>query len=383
MSEARGRRPGRSSARGPSPPSSEAGRLLLGDNLEVLRALSTDPAVRGRVRLVYIDPPFATGRRFAHERGEGAFAYDDQLTGTSFLAFLRERVQLLRELLSEDGSLYVHIDVKVGHRVRALLDEVFGEERFVNQITRIKCNPKNFSRPAYGNITDLILFYGKGARRVWHEAREAMPAEDLERLFPKVDVQGRRYTTTPLHAPGVTRSGPTGRPWNGSPPPSGRHWRYDPEVLSRLDAEGRIERSSRGNPRLKIFAEEVAARGKKRQDVWEFKDPPYPAYPTEKNLEMLRTIVRASSDPGDLVLDAFCGSGTTLVAAHQLGRRWIGIDASPAAIRAARERLRRAGARIEGDPEPPAIAPSVPPSPENARVDPTSSGPSSPAGARA
>lgn len=342
---------------GPSPPGEE-GRLLLGDNLEMLQHLLLDPQVRGKVRLVYIDPPFATGRRFAHARGEGAFAYDDQLTGTAFLAFLRERLKLLRELLADDGSIYVHIDLKVGHRVRSLLDEVFGEERFVNQITRVKCNPKNFSRPAYGNVCDLVLFYGKGPRRVWHDAREAMPAEDLARLFPKVDAQGRRYTTTPLHAPGPTRRGPTGRPWKGLEPPAGRHWRYDPEVLSRLDEEGRIERSSKGNPRLKIFAEEVAARGKKRQDVWEFKDPPYPAYPTEKNLEMIRTIIAASSDPGDLVMDAFCGSGTTLVAAHQLGRRWIGIDASPSAIRTARERLVRAGALPGGSDHAPLRVPA-------------------------
>lgn len=329
-----------------SPPPVGEGRLLWGDNLEALRTLERDPGVSGKVRLVYIDPPFATGRTFSQERGEGEHAYDDGLTGATFLAFLKERLVLLRDLLAEDGSIYVHIDLKVGHKVRALLDEVFGEERFVNQITRVKCNPKNFSRRAYGNVCDLVLFYSKGPTRAWNDARESLPEADLERLFPKVDGQGRRYTTTPLHAPGVTRDGPTGRPWKGLEPPAGRHWRYDPAMLSRLDEAGRIERSSRGNPRLKIYAEEVAARGKKRQDVWEFKDPPYPAYPTEKNLEMLRTIVAASSDPGDLVLDAFCGSGTTLLASHQLGRRWIGIDASPQAIEVARDRLVRAGATV-------------------------------------
>lgn len=334
----------------PSPPPLEedvpGGRLVLGDNLPVLRSLRRDPSVAGKVRLVYIDPPFATGRVFAQERGEGELAYDDALVGEAFLAFLKERLVVLRDLLADDGSIYVHIDLKVGHKVRALLDQVFGEERFVNQITRVKCNPKNFARSAYGNVCDLVLFYSKGAARVWNDARESMPEADLERLFPRVDEQGRRYTTTPLHAPGVTRNGPTGRPWKGLRPPAGRHWRYDPAMLSRLDQAGRIERSSSGNPRLKIFAEDVASRGKKRQDVWEFKDPPYPKYPTEKNLEMLKVIVAASSRPGDLVLDAFCGSGTTLLAAHQLARRWLGIDASPTAIEVARERLLKAGATV-------------------------------------
>jgi adenine-specific DNA-methyltransferase len=315
------------------------GRLLLGDNLRWLQELRKDPSVAGEVRLVYIDPPFGTGQTFAEERRPGSVAYADTLRGGAFLEFLRRRLQALHDLMAEDGSIYVHIDHKVGHRVRVLMDEVFGEDRFVNEITRVKCNPKNFARQAYGNVKDLLLFYSRSPRRVWNESREPMPAEDVLRLFPKLDASGRRYTTTPLHAPGVTRNGPTGRPWKGQAPPEGRHWRYDPEVLTRLDQDGRIEWSSTRNPRLRVYADELAPRGKKRQDIWEFKDPAYPAYPTEKNLEMLRTIVAASSNPGDLVLDAFCGSGTTLVAAQALHRRWIGIDASAAAVEVARQRL--------------------------------------------
>lgn len=325
------------------PPPPEAGRLLLGDNLAWLERLQCDPRVVGQVRLIYIDPPFGTGQTFVEAGRPSSVAYHDTRTGEAFLAFLRTRLEALRALLAEDGSIYVHIDHKVGHRVRVLMDETFGEDRFVNEITRVKCNPKNFSRRAYGNVKDVILFYSKGDRRVWNESREPMPPEDVARLFPRTDPAGRRYTTTPLHAPGVTRRGPTGGPWNGRSPPAGRHWRYDPSTLTRLDHDGRIERSATGNPRLRIYADEAAPRGKKRQDIWEFKDPPYPRYPTEKNLEMLRTIVAASSDPGDLVLDAFCGSGTTLLAAQQLGRRWIGIDESASAIEIARERLGLAG----------------------------------------
>jgi adenine-specific DNA-methyltransferase len=219
------------------------------------------------------------------------------------------------------------------------MDKIFGEENFINHIVRIKCNPKNFSRAGYGNIHDMILFYSKSKSYVWNEAREEFSEDEIRRLFPKVDKLGRRYTTTPLHAPGETRNGVTGLPWRGIKPPKGRHWRYPPEELDRLDREGLIEWSPSGNPRKIIYADEIIQKGKKRQDVWEFKDPPYPIYPTEKNLEMLKVIIQASSNPDDIVLDCFAGSGTTLVAAEALGRRWIGIDNSEIAIEVIQKRL--------------------------------------------
>lgn len=261
------------------------------------------------------------------------------------MEFLKTRLVLLRELMADDGSIYVHIDTKIGHYVKVLMDEVFGQERFINDITRIKCNPKNFERKAYGNYKDMVLFYSKSAEYVWNEAKEDMTKEDMDRLFPKVDRDGRRYTTTPLHAPGITRNGPTGGKWKGMEPPKGRHWRYNPDELTRLDSKGLVEWSSTKNPRLKIYADEKD--GKKRQDIWEFKDPPYPGYPTEKNLEMLKVIVNASSNQDDLVIDAFCGSGTTMLAAEHLHRRWVGIDSSPLAIKIVRQRLKQTLARFD------------------------------------
>ncbi len=322
--------------------------LIFGDNLQALKALIKDPNINGKIRLVYIDPPFATNQEFkSGERRtstissspEDKRAYEDKLVGAEYIEFLRKRIILLREILADYGSIYVHIDWKMGHYVKVLMDEIFGQERFINDITRIKCNPKNFERKGYGNIKDMILFYSKTERYVWSEPREEMTEEDIQRLFPKVDKEGRRYTTTPLHAPGETRNGPTGQPWKGLKPPKGRHWRYSPDELNRLDEHGLIEWSSTGNPRKIIYADEVLAKGKKRQDIWEFKDPPYPTYPTEKNLEMLKVIIEASSNPDDLVLDCFAGSGTTLIAAEELGRRWIGIDNSKIAIDVVQKRL--------------------------------------------
>jgi len=322
--------------------------LILGDNLTALKILLNDAKIRGKIKLVYIDPPFATSRVYKSGQSRTATvsmgnedeeAYEDILIGADYIEFLRRRLILLREIMSRDGTIYVHIDWKMGHYVKVLMDEIFGQERFINDITRIKCNPKNFERKAYGNIKDMILVYSKTEHYIWNEPKEKLTEEDIKRLFPKVDKEGRKYTTTPLHAPGETRSGPTGQPWKRLKPPKGRHWRYKPDELDRLDKLGLIEWSSTGNPRKKIFAEEVFAKGKKRQDIWEFKDPPYPSYPTEKNLEMLKMIVETSSNPDDLVLDCFAGSGTTLVAAEELGRRWIGIDNSNIAIEMTKRRL--------------------------------------------
>jgi adenine-specific DNA-methyltransferase len=319
-------------------------KLIHGDNLTVLKTLLDDYA--GKVDLIYIDPPFATNGHFKIGEGRAntisssdgdAIAYSDTLIGAEFLEFLRERLIFLRELLSERGSIYLHIDYKIGHYVKLIMDEVFGREMFRNDITRIKCNPKNFQRKGYGNIKDLILFYSKSDDPIWNNPHTPFSEEDENRLFKKIDKDGRRYTTIPLHAPGETANGNTGKEWKGMKPPIGRHWRSEPSVLEELDKQGLIEWSNNGVPRKKIFLDEKD--GKKMQDIWEFKDPQYPKYPTEKSLDLLKFIIEASSDKDSLVLDCFCGSGTTLAAAQSLNRHWIGIDSSEHAIRVTKERI--------------------------------------------
>jgi adenine-specific DNA-methyltransferase len=311
--------------------------LIWGDNLIVLKHLQSMNSLKNKVKLIYIDPPFATGREFNGTHKE--VAYSDTLKGANYLEFLRKRLFLLREILADDGTIYVHIDWKMAHYVRVLMDEIFGPEHFINDITRIKCNPKNFKRKAYGNYKDTILFYSKGDDYIWNGSQENLTDDDVDRLFPRTDKDGRKYTTTPLHAPGETMNGPTGKEWKGLLPPKGRHWRYPPEQLTALENLGLIEWSDTGNPRKKIYADEVVVNGKKRQDIWDFKDPQYPRYPTEKNIDLLKTIISASSKKGDIVLDSFCGSGTTMEAAESLGRRWIGIDESKHAIQIAQKRL--------------------------------------------
>ncbi len=322
--------------------------LIKGDNLGVMKTLLNDFNLKSKISLVYIDPPFSTNTVFrgSEERTshvssslKDSIAYSDTLVGADFLEFIRERLIFIRELMSDEASIYLHIDYKIGHYIKVIMDEVFGQKNFRNDITRIKCNPKNFSRKAYGNIKDLILFYTKTDKYIWNEPKHKRSEGEISRLFNKIDVNGRYYTTNPLHAPGETSNGNTGKPWKGMLPPKGRHWRYDPTVLDELEAKGLIEWSSTGNPRKKVYADEMPF--KKLQDIWEFKDPTRPVYPTEKNLELLKTIISTSSNEGDIVFDCFSGSGGTLVAADSLQRHWIGIDNSEFAIKTSLKRLNK------------------------------------------
>ena len=317
-----------------------------GDNLEGLALLAGQDI---KVDLVYIDPPFATNNEFLMDAdrastvsASGELAYSDAWEVDDYLERLWARLETIRSVMADDGSIYVHIDVKMEHHVRLLMDEVFGTRNFRNSITRIKCNPKNFNRYSYGNIKDTILFYSVSPHRIkWHPQEEPLTDGDAVARYPLVDDEGRRYATTPLHAPGVTRNGPTGGPWRGMPPPAGRHWRYPPEKLDELDAAGLIAWSSTGNPRKIIYADQSA--GKLPQDVWEYKDPQRPSYPTQKNAAMLERIILTSSNPGDTVMDCYAGSGETLLAAARLGRRFIGMDDAAAAREVAERRLRAEG----------------------------------------
>ena len=320
--------------------------LFFGDNFDILKKLLFENGYRGKIDLVYIDPPFATKTKFKigknrvstiSSSNNDEIAYKDILTGYKFLEFLRQRLILIKELLSDRGSIYLHTDYKIGHYVKIIMDEVFGIENFRNDITRIKSNPKNFQRKAYGNQKDMILFYSKGKNPIFNDPKEQYSKEDIEKLFPKIDKHGRRYSTIPLHAPGETKDGETGKEWRSIKPPKGRHWRSKPEVLEELDKQGLIEWSKNGNPRKIIYADEK--EGKKKQDIWKYKDPQYPIYPTEKNLEMIKDIILASSNKDSIIMDCFCGSGGTLKVATDLGRKWIGIDNSKKAIEVTTKRL--------------------------------------------
>ena len=325
-------------------------RLYFGENASILATLLYDPSVRRKVDLIYIDPPFSTNSVFKSRAGKDA--YEDLHTGPDFVEFLRERLVLLRELLSEHGSIYVHLDQNMVFHMKIIMDEVFGESNFRTFITRRKSNPKNYTRNTYGNISDHILFYTRTGKYIWNRAYRPWTEERADEEYPYVDEEsGRRFKKVPIHAPGV-RNGDTGKPWKGMNPPPGKHWQYRRAILDEMDSRGDIYWSPTGNPRRKVYLDE--SKGIPVQDIWlDVKDAhnqniKITGYPTEKPLNLLERILLASSNPGSLVLDCFSGSGTTLDVASKSGRRWLGIDRSCEAIRTTLDRFKN-GLQPMGD----------------------------------
>lgn len=304
--------------------------LIYGDNLPALKALlemkeaggleNTDGS-RG-ARLVYIDPPFST--RLVFRGKNDRKAYDDRISGAKFIEFLRKRLILLRELLSADGSIYVHLDWKKAHYVKVVMDEVFGAENFLNDIVwsyggrGAKHIASQFSRNH-----DIILWYRKGGSHVFN------------RIFAEKRMK--------KGAPGY-RMDPDGRWFKTSP-----RGDYTDASIEGLEKENRVYRTRNGNLRIKYFLRDKGdyiIEDKLIGDVWD--DIPdamhvsgseKTGYPTQKPEALLDRIIKASSNRGDMVIDAFAGAGTTLCAAEKLGRRWIGIDSGRLSMDTMEKRL--------------------------------------------
>lgn len=323
-------------------------KLVVGDNLQVLKTL-LEMKNRGELknadgsngfRLCYIDPPFATKQEFQGSRGQRA--YRDKIAGAEFVEFLRKRLVFIRELLAEDGSLYLHLDTRKSHYVKVLLDEIFGEQNFRSEIIW-KRTSAHASALRYGPVHDTILFYSKSSLFRWNGGRQAYDPDYVEKRFARGG--DRRWKDADLTGAG-TRRGQTGKPWRGfEPTKKGRHWYFPPEELDRLDADGRIYWPDKkgGWPRLKQYLTEM--EGVALQDVWT-DIPPLNSqaeervgYPTQKPVALVQRIIEASTDKGDLVLDCFSGSGTTAVVAESLNRRWIANDAGKLAIYLTQRRL--------------------------------------------
>ncbi|WP_324282610.1 site-specific DNA-methyltransferase [Cyanobacterium aponinum UTEX 3222] len=309
-------------------------KLFFGDNLDILKLLIFQKKYKQKIKLIYIDPPYATNSYF-HCRNHKS-SYKDDLIGSHFLEFMRKRLILLRELLSDDGSIYVHLDNNMMCEIKVIMDEIFGAKNFRGLITRKKCSNKNYTKNSYGNISDYIIYYAKTEKTIWHRATIAWTEEKIIKEYPCIDAKtGKRYKKVPIHAPGI-RNGETGKQWRGMMPPQGKHWQYTPEKLDELDKNGEIYWSSNGNPRRKVFFDEN--KGIPVQDIWlDVQDSlnqniKITGYPTEKNHLLLERIIKASSNEGDYILDCFAGSGTTLDMTQKLGRKWIGIDNSSEAI---------------------------------------------------
>ncbi len=319
--------------------------FVLSDNLPALHELVRSAK---KVNLFYLDPPYNTGRGFQSRQLE--HSYSDAMGIAAYVEFMRRRLMLMREAMTDDGSIYVHIGHQMLAHLKLVMDEIFGPDNFRNLITRRKCSSKNFTTKQYANLNDYVLFYSKTKRFKWFQPGEAASADWTSKEYPKRDARGP-YKLVPVHAPG-TRKGETGGMWRGKTPPPGKHWQYLPSKLDAMDAAGEMHWSRNGNPRRKVYLQ--ADKAIPYTDYWSgFRDAHHQSiavtgYPTEKNLAMLQMIVGASSSPGDLVMDPFCGSGATLQAAEELGRRWIGVDESFAAARATLTRIRH-GVQAMGD----------------------------------
>jgi adenine-specific DNA-methyltransferase len=336
------------------------GLLFHGDNKEVLAHLLAN-GFRGKVKLIYIDPPFDSGADYVRKvqlRGGAAMAkiegesyalgeqiqYTDIWANDNYLQFMYERLMLLKEFLAEDGSIYLHCDWSKGHMLRCVLDEVFGAENCQNEIVWKRTSARSDST-TFNHIHDLIYFYSKSGRPYFKQNFIPHEKAYTDRYFSYLENDGRRYATIDATQAGL-RNGPTGQNWRGFNPGSkGNHWKVAPLDLDRLDSEGRIYWPAKdgGWPRLKQYLDEV--KGKAIQSLWtDLKAVNSQAeeredYPTQKPLALLERIITSSTAPGDLILDCFIGSGTTAGIAQKLGRRWIGCDINKGAIQTTAKRL--------------------------------------------
>lgn len=275
--------------------------IVQGDNLQFLKTcyLNQDPLikdkVKGKVKLVYIDPPFATKSDFGGKEGE--FSYSDKVNRAEFLESLRERLIFLRELLADDGSIYVHLDQKMSHYVKIIMDEVFGKDRFRNEIIWYYENGGGRGRTWFNRKHDSLLFYSKGSNYFFDGKAIGEKRNKNEGSFGgyfKTDSEGRRYQE-------VRAGGKVYKYYVDSPKNPDDVWNIP--IISQRDETERTN------------------------------------YPTQKPEALLERIILASSKSGDLVLDCFAGSGTTAAVAEKLGRRWIMCDFGKHAIYTMQKRI--------------------------------------------
>ncbi|SRR6266545_2170886 len=342
------------------------------DNLVALQTLlderepkTKDYRYRGKVDLVYIDPPFMVNADFRAEnaidieldekahvqaRKEPSLveiiAYKDTWRQglDSFLSMLRARLVLLKQLLARTGSIYVHLDWHAVHYVKVLMDELFGYERFANEVVFRRRHAHSDSL-TLGKVHDTLLVYSASDQFVWNPQFVPYTQDYVDTYYRYRDPDGRKWLSRSTTAPGGR--GPV-YAWNGIT----RAWRYTRENMQKLHDEDRLFYTENGMPRYKQYLDEMP--GALLTSIWsdiqvvDSWSPENLGFPTQKPVGLLERIIAASSGPGGLVLDCFLGSGTTAEAAERLGRRWIGIDNGKYGIHLTRKRL----IQLHGRPRP-------------------------------
>jgi site-specific DNA-methyltransferase (adenine-specific)/adenine-specific DNA-methyltransferase len=314
--------------------------IVSGDNLQFLKTVfkNTDSniknKVKGKVKLIYIDPPFATDSDF--EGGAGQKAYTDKVKDADFIESLRRRLIVAKEILAEDGSIFVHMDWKKGHYTKVILDEVFGEHNFRNEIIWKRTSAHN-DAGKFGVNIECILYYTNGQSYIWNQLFTVYSEKHLNR-FRYIDDDGRRWTDSPLTAKGLK-----GKGYSYSYKGIDGYWRCPITTMKRLDQENKLYFTKKGGIRIKKYLDEL--EGIPLQALWDNIDPINSQsnerynYPTQKPEELLERIIKTSTNEGDLVLDFFGGSGTTAVVAEKLNRRWVVCDIGKLAFYTIQKRL--------------------------------------------
>lgn len=336
----------------PPPP----GLVLRGDCLSACAYLK---AKNIKVDLVYIDPPFASGANYAKKivlrnRAKSALdsesrigeeiMYGDIWQKEDYLNWIYERLLAIREIISETGSIYVHLDWHIGHYVKVLLDEVFGEQAFLNEIVWKRTTAHSDSR-SFGMNHDVIFYYGMAESFTFNPVLLEYADGYLER-FSREDENGRKWADWDLSAKGLKGGGYI-YDYKGI----SSLWRCPIETMQKHDKEGKLHFTNKGGIRLKVYLDEL--KGMPCQSVWDDINPVNSQaedrqdYATQKPAELLERIIQASSDEDMTVADFFSGSGTTAAVAHKLGRRFIACDIGINAIQTTRDRLVAAGAAFD------------------------------------
>lgn len=371
------------------------GRLFCGDNREIMR----DYFAPGSVDLIYLDPPFSSNRDynqiFRDESGNRSpaqilafedtwhwqapktdetlrYLTDTELNGrsvptelgsivaalvrglgknplTAYLVEMAVRLVEMHTLLRPTGSLYLHCDPTTSHYLKVVLDAVFGPKKFRSELVWKRSSAHSDGKQGrrnYGHIHDCLLFYTKGDAWTWNPVYTRHDADYVERFYRYVEADtGRRFRIDNLTA--AKPGGDTSYEWHGVKPYKGRYWAYSRANMEKFEREHRLIYSKSGMPQYKRYLDEMP--GVPLQDVWTDINPVAPGrgerigFQTQKPLALLERIISVSTNPGDMVLDPFCGCGTAIVAAHKLGREWAGIDIAWLAIAVMKARMRELG----------------------------------------
>jgi len=299
------------------------------------------------VTLVYLDPPFYLNRNYEIITKDGnCHSFSDKWSAglDDYLEFMLDILTECKRILNDKGSLYLHCDWHASHYLKVELDKIFGYDNFRNEIIWRRHNAHNDTKQGsklFGRIHDTILFYSKTKNYTWNPIYQPYPKEYVTKYYKHVEPEtGRRYAHGDLSGPGGRSKGNPKYKFLGIT----RYWRFSEENMNNLYRKGRIIQSRKGIvPVMKRYLDEMP--GLMLQDVWDdiksvqVTKKEMVDYPTQKPIRLLERIIEISTNPKDVILDGLCGSGSTLVAARNLGRKFIGIDNNDVACKIARKRL--------------------------------------------